>query len=181
LPWRISARVAVAPLPLTHSLLYRLESSDAPSRLATETPDHTLQTAAAVFLDRPDLSPASRRSYAQTLQRLARTIGDHPLATLDTAAAESTVQLAWGRCAQATWNRHVATVRSFAAFCRRHGWLAEDVASGLDRRREPADRTRAIPLAALERLWRWEDASVRDRAFWRVCYETAGAPRRCSG
>ena len=52
-------------------------------------------------------------------------------------------------------------------------WLVEDVASRLDRRREPADRTRAIPLAELERLWRREDASVRDRAFWRVCYETA--------
>jgi hypothetical protein len=37
--------------------------------------DHTLQTAAAAFLDRPDLSPASRRSYAQTLQRLAQPLG----------------------------------------------------------------------------------------------------------
>jgi hypothetical protein len=45
--------------------------------------------------------------------------------------------------------------------CRRHGWLAEDAAGGFDRRREPADRTRAIPRAELERLWRREDASVR--------------------
>ena len=142
--------------------------------------DHTLQTAAATFLARPDLSPASRRSYSQTLQHLARAIGEQPLATLDTAAVESTVQVAWGCCAPATWNRHVATVRSFAAFCRRHGWLAEDVASGLDRRREPADRTRAIPLAELERLWRREDASVRERAFWRLCYETAGLGRSVS-
>src|SRR5438552_18913702 len=79
-----------------------------------------------------------------------------------------------GHCAPAIWNRHVATVRSFIAFCRRHGWLAEDAAGGLDRRREPADRTRAIPRAALERLWRREDASVRERAFCRLCYETAG-------
>jgi hypothetical protein len=63
--------------------------------------DHTLQTAAAVFLDRPDLSPASRRSYSQTLQHLARTIGEQSLATLDTAAVERTVQAAWGRCAAA--------------------------------------------------------------------------------
>ncbi len=79
-----------------------------------------------------------------------------------------------GTLCTATWNRHVATVRSFAAFCRRRGWIAEDMASGLDRRREPADRTRAIPLAELERLWRREDASVREKAFWRLCYETAG-------
>ena len=48
------------------------------------------------------------------------------------------------------------------------------MATGLDRRREPADCTRSIPRAELERLWRREDASVRERAFWRLCYETAG-------
>ena len=31
---------------------------------------YTLQTAAAPFLERPDLSPANRRSYAQLLGRL---------------------------------------------------------------------------------------------------------------
>jgi hypothetical protein len=76
---------------------------------------HTLQTAAAVFLDRPDLSPASRRSYAQTLQRLTNAIGDdRSLGTLDGADVETAVQSAWGHCAPATWNRHVATVRSSA-------------------------------------------------------------------
>ncbi len=143
---------------------------------------HTLQTAAAAFLDRPDLSPASRCSYAQTLQRLTHAIGDdRSLGTLDGAAVEIGVQSAWGHCAPAAWNRHVAAVRSCIAFCRRHGWLVEDMASGLDRRREPADRTRAIPLAELERLWRREDASVRDRAFWRVCYETAGRAAKVLG
>jgi integrase len=137
--------------------------------------DHTLQTAAAAFLDRPDLSPASRRSYTQTLQRLTHVIGgERPLGALESAAVGRAVEQAWGRCAPATWNRHVATVRSFAAFCRRHGWWAEDVAGGLDRRREPADRTKAIPRTELERLWRREDVSVRERAFWRLCYETAG-------
>src|SRR5216684_2222758 len=143
--------------------------------LPPKHPCHTLQTAAAVFLDRPDLSPSSRRSNAQTLQRLTHAVGDdRSLGTLDGADVETAVQSAWGHCAPATWNRHVATVRSFIAFCRRHGWLAEDAASGLDRRREPADRTKAIPRAELERMWRLENASVRERAFWRLCYETAG-------
>src|SRR6266567_4644591 len=48
---------------------------------------HTLQTAAAAFLDRPDLSPASRRSYAQTLQRLTHAIGD------DQSAADRVAEL----------------------------------------------------------------------------------------
>jgi hypothetical protein len=86
--------------------------------LPPKHPCHTLQTAAAVFLDRPDLSPASRRSNAQTLQRLTHAIGDdRSLETLDGADVETAVQSAWGHRAPATWNRHVATVRSFIAFC----------------------------------------------------------------
>jgi site-specific recombinase XerD len=65
------------------------------------------------------------------------------------ATVERGVEQAWGRCAPATSNRHVAMVRSFVAFCRRHDWVAEDVAGGLDRRREPAERTRAIRRADL--------------------------------
>ena len=61
----------------------------------------------------------------------------------------------------------------FVAFCRRRGWLAADVAVGVDRRREPADRTRAIPYAQLERLWRRSDVAVREKALWRLLYETA--------
>ena len=83
------------------------------------------------------------------------------------------MQAAWGACAPATWNRHVATARSFVAFCRRRGWLADDLAVGVDRRREPADRTRAIPYAQLERLWRRSDVAVREKALWRLLYETA--------
>jgi len=43
----------------------------------------------------------------------------------------------------------------------------------LARRREPADRTRAIPFAQLERLWRRDDVAVREKALWRLLYETA--------
>jgi site-specific recombinase XerD len=60
----------------------------------------------------------------------------------------------WGQCAAATWNRHVATLRSFTAFARRRGWLTTDPASVLERRSEPADRTKAIAAASLERLFR---------------------------
>jgi integrase/recombinase XerD len=78
-----------------------------------------------------------------------------------------------GRLRAGDLNRHVATTRSFVAFCRRRGWLAADVAVGVDRRREPADRTRAIPYPQLERLWRRTDVAVREKALWRLLYETA--------
>jgi integrase/recombinase XerD len=71
------------------------------------------------------------------------------------------------------WNRQVATVRSFLAFCRRRCWLIDDLTVDLERRPEPADRTKAIPLSELERLWRREDVGVREKALWRLLYETA--------
>ena len=40
-------------------------------------------------------------------------------------------------------------------------------------RREPADRTRAISFVQLERLWRRDDVAVREKALWRLLYETA--------
>jgi integrase/recombinase XerD len=67
----------------------------------------------------------------------------------------------------------VATVRSFLGFCRRRRWLVEDLTVDLERRPEPADRTKAIPLPELERLWRREDVGVREKALWRLLYETA--------
>jgi integrase len=83
------------------------------------------------------------------------------------------VTVAWDRCAPATWNRHVATIRSFTGYCRRRRWLTDDLAAGLDRRVEPADRTKAIPLPQLEQLWRHDDIAVREKALWRFLYETA--------
>jgi integrase len=122
----------------------------------------------------PDLADSSRRSYAQTLGRVQRELGsDRPLQWVSGRELERAVIGAWGGCAPATWNRHLATLRSFSAFCTRHGWVSEPLADVLARRREPADRTRAIPFAQLERLWRRDDVAVREKALWRLLYETA--------
>ena len=74
--------------------------------------------------------------------------------------------------APATWNRHAATVRSFLRYAARHRLLPE-LGVELDRRREPADRTRALPRAALERLWARRDVRARRKTLWRLLYETA--------
>ena len=133
-----------------------------------------LGQAAAAFLAQPDLAASTRRSYQQTLGRLERELGaDQPLATLAVDQVTVAVTGAWGGRAPATWNRHVATFRSFLGFCRRRRWLVDDLTVDLERRREPADRTKAIPLAELERLWRRDDLSVREKALWRLLYETA--------
>jgi integrase len=142
--------------------------------LPLPTTARLLGEAAAAFLAQPDLAASTRRSYQQTLGRLEREFGvDQPLTTLTTEQMTAAVTGAWAGRAPATWNRHVATVRSFFGFCRRRRWLIEDLTVDLERRPEPADRTKAIPLAELERLWRREDIGVREKALWRLLYETA--------
>jgi integrase len=64
-------------------------------------------------------------------------------------------------------------LRSFTAFARRRGWLTADPAGVLERRTEPADRTKAIAAASLERLFRREDVAIREKCLWRLLYETA--------
>ena len=142
-------------------------------RPAREQPP-TLVEAVDSFLTQPDLADSSRRSYAQTLGRVQRELGpERPLRWVSGRELERAVTQAWGGCAPATWNRHVATLRSFSAFCARQGWVGEPFADVLARRREPADRTRAIPFVQLERLWRRDDVAVREKALWRLLYETA--------
>jgi site-specific recombinase XerD len=134
----------------------------------------TLAEAIDAFLAQPDLALSSRRSYTQTLGRLRRELGsERPLQWVSGRELERAVVGAWGGCAPATWNRHVATMRSFSACCARQGWVAEPFADVLARRREPADRTRAIPFVQLERLWRLDDVAVREKALGRLLYETA--------
>jgi integrase len=71
-----------------------------------------------MFLAQPDLAASSCRSSAQTLGRLGREVGpERPLEWVSGRGLERAVMDAWGGCAPATWNRHIATVRSFEAFC----------------------------------------------------------------
>ena len=141
----------------------------------------TLSEAAAAFLDQPDLASSSRRSYAQTLGRLQAALGeDRPLDRIGVRELERVAWDAWGQTAPATWNRHAATLRSFAGFNARHGWADAELAAGLERRREPADRTRAIPYAQLERLWRRDDVAIREKALRGCCMRPRRGRRRCS-
>jgi integrase len=137
--------------------------------------EQTLGGAVVAFLAQPDLAPSTRRSYQQTLERLQRALGSNqPPAALTANQVTAAVTAAWDGCAPATWNRHVATLRSFTGYCRRRRWLTDDLTAGLDRRVETADRTKAIPLPQLEQLWRNDHIAVREKALWRFLYETAG-------
>jgi integrase/recombinase XerC/integrase/recombinase XerD len=140
-------------------------------RIPRDKPPDELRVAVDAFLSRPGLSPQTRRSYRLTLAALTTALdaaGAEPAA----AAIEAAARLRWGTVGPATWNRHAAAVRSFLGYAARHGLLPE-LRVELDRRREPADRTRALPKAALERLWNRRDVALRDKTLWRLLYETA--------
>jgi len=133
-----------------------------------------MREATEAFLAERDLASTSRTKYRATLERVLREFDERrPVRALAPRELVEISQRAWPVVAPATWNRQVATLRSFTAFCRRQGWCVEDPASALERRRELRDETRALPLRLLEQLWSRRDLPLRERALWRLLYETA--------
>src|SRR5258708_2378627 len=143
--------------------------------------ERPLGAAVDAFLAQP--RPATTaRTYARTLDQLARQLGrDRPLAGVGDQELAEAVSGLWGGLAPRTWNRHLATVRSFLSWCRRHGWPTGDLALRADRRPVPDDDTRAIPLPELERLWARADVPLRERALWRRLYDSPARARESPG
>ncbi|NMM29684.1 MAG: site-specific integrase [Cellulomonas sp.] len=131
----------------------------------------TWQAAAEAFLRR-DIAPGTRRVYGLTLSAVASHLDTNVLAEVDATHLGRAVGLAYPAASPATWNRVVATVRSFLQFARRQGWVATDVAAGLERRHVAEDHNRALSREELDRLFSRRDVGVRDRALWRLLYET---------
>jgi integrase/recombinase XerD len=80
----------------------------------------------------------------------------------------------WGHVAPASWNRHLATLRSFFAWCARRNWTNGNPTDGIDRRRVPTHDSRVIAYSDLEALWARRDVALREKVFWKMLYETAG-------
>ncbi|GAA4093855.1 DUF6596 domain-containing protein [Nonomuraea soli] len=128
----------------------------------------TLGQAAQRFLASQDLTPATVRSYTQTLTRLRRSLGDRlPLTGLTPAHVSRVFTTTWQEAAPSTWNRHRATVRSFSA------WLGgEDLAALLPRRREEPRAHTPVDNTILDEL---HDLPLRERTLWHLLRES-GAP-----
>jgi integrase len=134
-----------------------------------------LAAAIDAFLSQPDLAPTTRAKYRQTLAAVEDELGDAPMtgAGLAVVVVVLVVAQRWHHASPATWNRHVATVRSFVRYCARTRILEIDGDVELARRAEKHDHTRSIPSASLERLWERRDIDLRERTLWRLLYETA--------
>lgn len=133
----------------------------------------TLDAAVDAFLSvsRPD---TTARTYAGTMGHLVDQLGpDRPLAGVTNEELADAAEELWENLAPRTWNRHVATVRSWTSWCRSHGWPVGDLELTADRRAAASDDSKAIPLAELERLWSKKDIPLRERALWRLLYDSA--------
>jgi len=123
------------------------------------------------FLGR-DLAPGTRRIYRLTLDAVGRRLNNPMLAEITSAHLGRALGLAYPSASPATWNRVVATVRSFTAYARRQGWMSDEITQGLERRRVVEDHTRSMPRDELDRLFTRRDINLRDRCLWRLLYET---------
>lgn len=158
-------------------LIFLATTKPALRPVPTASDSATWQQASDAFLRR-DLAHGSLRIYRLTLDRVGLQVGAATrLTDLTPRDLAEALHAAYPDAAPATWNRHVATLRSYVAFARRHGWLswdpADDLARALERRREPADHSRALTRQDLDRLLTLRDAKVRDRCLWRLLYESA--------
>jgi len=138
----------------------------------------TLAAAIGIFLREHHLSPGSQRVYAGALRALQDHLGpDTALAALDEARTVKHCvdwfRQRYGQTAPATRVRQLAIVRSACAFWRQRAWLSTDPTAGLERPKVPLDRTRALTREQIEALWRRDDVALRERALWRLLYETA--------
>jgi hypothetical protein len=112
------------------------------SRPALRLTVASVNLAAAIdaFLSQPDLASTTRAKYRQTLAVLEDELGDAPVTG---AALAGVVEQRWHHASPATWNRHVATVRSFARYCERTRILVID-----DALPSPVPSARRVPMEA---------------------------------
>jgi integrase/recombinase XerD len=128
--------------------------------------------------------------YRQTLAALGgRLAGIAPaaagdVAVLGTPAGASALQAAFtsafGGLAPATRARHLSALRSALAWWAGAGWLDGDPTAGWARPKIPVDTTRALTRAQVAAIWRL-DVPLRDKALWRMLYETAARAEEILG
>jgi integrase/recombinase XerD len=128
--------------------------------------------------------------YRQTLTALARRLADAnaaaaaDIAGLDTPPGAGALAVAFtaafSALAPATRARHLAALRSALAWWRERGWLAGDPTAGWPRPKIPVDATRALTRAQVAAIWRL-DVPLREKALWRMLYETAARAEEILG
>jgi integrase/recombinase XerD len=103
------------------------------------------------------------------------------LGTPDGASAlEAAFTSAFSGLAPATRARHLSALRSALAWWMEAGWVTVDPTAGWARPKVPVDTTRALTRAQVAAIWRL-DVPLRDKAPWRMLYETAARAEEILG
>ncbi|MFK4149582.1 tyrosine-type recombinase/integrase [Streptomyces sp. NPDC004065] len=71
-----------------------------------------------------------------------------------------------------TVNRELSIARKALGWWQAQGWIEADPTIGIERRPAPPDRTKALSKPQITALWQL-DASVREKTFWKLLYESA--------
>ncbi len=135
----------------------------------------TARSAVDGFLASPRCAnPNTQRAYASALDRLLDQIGGGVvLSDVSDQQLAQAVQGLWGQRAPATWNRNRAAVAAWLTWCQRARLTAPSLPASTERRREPADHTRALNQVTLERAISGRDVPLREKTLWRMLFETA--------
>lgn len=135
----------------------------------------TIRTAVDRFLSSPRCqNPNTHRAYASVLDRVAEQLGaDRQLASVSGDRLAEVLEELWGAAMPATWNRNRAAVTAFLTWCAKNSIAAPALSASAERRREHVDETRALTRAEIERLLTRRDVPLREKALWRMLYETA--------
>ena len=145
-------------------------------RIAPAAGDVTLGRAADAYLATlPGAEHAStRRTYGRILRRVVTEFGAETVpGELGAGRFAEWFGSQWAGRSPSTWNVSLDAVRSAVTYWRRQGWLAADFSRMLVRRRPRPDRARALSRSEVDQLLTRADISLRERAFWRMLYETA--------
>jgi len=119
-------------------------------------------------------SAGTRRVYTGILRALLEEFGaDTDVAALRPRPVAAWFSQRWGDRSPSRWNTGVDALRSAGRYWGDQGWISEDPARLLRRRRKAADRSRALSRADVERLLTRDDIAIRERTLWRMLYETA--------
>lgn len=134
----------------------------------------TLDDAIKAFLSAKRLSPNAIRSYSYALEAVVSSLGrEYLIGDLSPAVLGSVMMERWGESAPATWNTRLTALGSFGTWARRNGWIDRDLSEGIDRRIQPRDETSAARYEELEDIWTHPGVHVREKALWRMLYDTA--------
>ncbi len=138
-----------------------------------------LGAAAAEFVATSDFAATTRRVYRRTLDALVTDLeAGSDVDQVTRAQLERHLRHRYGHTAPATFTRHLATLKSFFAWCHHQDLLDGSPAAKLRRRRPRKSRAaerrqRVVGLDELQAYWSNPAIPLRERVLVAMAYDTA--------